>query len=217
MKTIVKNLVFGIIVLSLSMSSCSKESDGAIGPQGSEGEQGIQGIEGEQGTAGTPGVDGTNGTNGINGSNGTNGMNGADGNANVSVYKFAVPANYSENFYSKLMPEFAGTALSREVILSFVKDANNAIWPLPGRVEQGVYDIYPGYDYTKFYMSFYESGTSNRKKIPAGRLKEFRIVIIKSSTVTGKSTKDSVLAELKANGVDVKDYNAICDYYGLAY
>lgn len=69
MKTNVKLLVYAIMALAITITSCSKDTE--VGPIGPKGEQGIQGSEGSEGPAGT------------NGTNGSNGADGEDGNANV--------------------------------------------------------------------------------------------------------------------------------------
>ncbi len=56
--TAMKNLVklSWILVISISLFSCSDGEDGAIGPEGQAGEQGEQGPTGEQGDTGTANV-----------------------------------------------------------------------------------------------------------------------------------------------------------------
>ena len=90
MKTTLKFLSTGLIVLAMTMASCSSDDieglQGAIGPQG---EQGIQGPEGPQGPAGEdgealgvpgpPGEEGETGATGPQGDTGPAGPAGADG------------------------------------------------------------------------------------------------------------------------------------------
>ncbi len=91
-----KILASGLMVLALTMTSCSKDSvTGDIGPIGPKGEQGIQGekgdigapgvagaaqgIPGEKGDTGATGATGPKGEQGSAGVEGEAGANGADG------------------------------------------------------------------------------------------------------------------------------------------
>ncbi len=105
MKTIMKFLMYGLLIFTMAFTSCSK--DGDIGPQG------------EPGVAGTNGTDGNNGTDGI------------DGNANVQLYTLDIPnvtgSAISINF-DVLTPE----VLSENIILLYLKDGNR-LNSVPGR------------------------------------------------------------------------------------
>ncbi|WP_273567988.1 hypothetical protein [Maribacter halichondriae] len=47
---------------------------------------------------------------------------------------------------------------------------------------------------------------------------DVRIIHIESNNViSGKSTETDVLTELKKNGVNINDYYAVMDYFGLEY
>ncbi len=94
MKTILKFLMYRLLILTMAFTSCSK--DGDISPQGE------------------PGVAGTNGINGTDG---------IDGNANVQLYTLDIPnvtgTGISVNF-DVLTPE----VLSENIILLYLKDGN---------------------------------------------------------------------------------------------
>lgn len=214
MKTTFKSLVCGIIILSLTMSSCSKDSEqGDIGPIGPTGPQGVQGEKGDTGETGAAGAPGQDGANGTNGSNGTNGADGADGNANVKVYKYNFRSDLAASFYMNV-PPITAEVLANDGILCFIK-IGSYNYPLPGRYL--IYDMYNSYTTGIISIGVYESGTSNPRTPPAGVFKQLMVVIIKSSNITGKSNSNSVLTDLKNNGVDIKDYNALMNHFGLAY
>ena len=105
MKKTTKFLTLGILVLAISMHSCSKDgTDGPQGSQGPAGTTGMDGVDGVDGINGTNGVDGTNGTDGSDGVDGKDGKDGKDGNANVIYSNWLAPNwNFEDKPKSKMM------------------------------------------------------------------------------------------------------------------
>ncbi len=110
MKTTLKFLMFGSIVLALILTSCSPEdgADGAVGPQGA------------MGSAGVDGADGTDGQ---------------DGNANVfSSDWFDIvwsATNATFGFHDEAAPEMTADAIETSVILVYLKFNDTFLYSLP--------------------------------------------------------------------------------------
>lgn len=123
MKTIVKFSAFGLMVLALVLTSCSKEGpEGPAGPQGPQGEQGVQGPQGDPGTDGTDGMDEEDGE---------------DGNANVMASPW-IPVQFQTDA-REFTSFFAGASFSTEEVNNslflaygkFVNGATTEIYQLP--------------------------------------------------------------------------------------
>ncbi|MFD2551764.1 collagen-like protein [Bizionia sediminis] len=192
---------FVILALLVAFSfSCSPE-DGATGPQG------------------PPGADGTNGTNGADGADGTNGADGADGNANVQTFIFDTSAE-SGSLIVLMVPEITQDVLDNDVILSYFKPANSSLYyPMPGGGYSARYITRPYYRVGQFYISFHNwDGTDY--SLPVGDILEMKIILIESSSnKPGEANqgKQKIYNELRQAGVDINDYQAVSDYYGLAH
>ena len=105
MKTTMKFLMAGLLIIGMILTSCSDD-----------GEDGLDGIQGEQG---------------ISGQNGTDGADGTDGNANVQFFTLEIPKTDGSGFgidFNVLTPE----VLSNNIILMFLKHGSR-LDPVPGR------------------------------------------------------------------------------------
>lgn len=246
MKTISKIKYVVLLVVTVMAFSCSPE-DGAVGPAGPQGEQGIQGEQGPQGAQGEPGQDGQDGANGTNGQDGadgqdgTNGQDGADGedgNANVVASGWIQAQwNYRDFDSFKAMRislaeiGLTNTVFRNTIVLGYyqfnvnISNSMRAIYPLPGSGqypddvlmidftygESGV-----GEDGIKFWMRRLDGQNLDASQSSTSS-NYFKYIIISPSSMTGKSSKTSILEELKTAGVDISNYHTVCDYYGLAY
>ncbi|CAM4279789.1 collagen-like triple helix repeat-containing protein [Zobellia nedashkovskayae] len=132
MKTTLKILLSGLMVMALAMTSCSKDSaDGDIGPMGPAGEQGEQGIQGE------PGVAGATGATGAQGEQGPKGDTGETGAANV-MYSDWLDQDFS--YYDgpdsksmkvdeiRLTQEFLNNG---GFVLGYYRSSSNTVYQLP--------------------------------------------------------------------------------------
>ncbi|MBM1105700.1 collagen-like protein [Aurantibacter crassamenti] len=205
MKTKMKFMMSLIMVLSIAITSCSKEGD--IGPAG---------VAGTNGADGTDGIDGVDGADGIDGVDGTDGVDGADGNANVETYVFDT-SDVAGTIISLSVPAITQTVLDNDVILSYIAASNNFTYQTPGGGPTGDYITRAYEEVGNFYINFHNwDGTSY--SIVAGDILAVKLIIIESSnTIAGKqsSSKQTVLNELANAGVDVDDYHAVLDYYEL--
>ena len=202
MKTSINFIKCASLIFAITLTSCSK--DGDIGLQG---EQGIQGEDGEQGPAGEDGTNGTNGIDGTNGTDGTNGEDGQDGNANVVSVTFeAKEIVIGQNIFE--VPQITQDIFDSGVVLGYVTVSGNNFWETLPIVVGGnvVLDIDRiGLGEVTLTSTFDQT-------------LDFRFIIIaSSSSTTGKSRSESVMERLKKDGVDINDYYAVMDYFGLNY
>ncbi|MEX0273890.1 MAG: hypothetical protein AB3N16_05900 [Flavobacteriaceae bacterium] len=208
---------FSITLLMALMFSCSPEDgeDGAVGPQGPQGEQGIQG---------PAGADGADGTNGTNGADGADGADGANGNANVSTYLFDLSDRAGASF-SNTIPDMTSDVIENDLIIGYLKRSGGSVYsPIPSGafvVATGnLADVSVDLQTQQFWFFFYNVGTSSLKSVPTGSLDRLKVVIAESTSTSGKSGKsgrEQILANMKSAGVDINDYYAVMDYFGLDY
>lgn len=224
MKTILKLKYVVLIAMALLAFSCEGE-DGEDGVNGLQGEQGIQGPAGQDGNDGADGINGKNGRDGKNGTNGINGVTSAiskrfnlsDWNDTSGVSRYDVRWN-----------ELTAQTIQSSGILFYVK--SNKSFPVnvvPGRVR--VRNFFARLEVEVLNgicrLTSLKSATSPNSEasgvyipILSGDLDYLRIVIIKSTLSSkSKSKQQNPLDILKKKDVDVTDYYAVCDYYGLKY
>ena len=208
MKTTMKLLGMGLVLLALAFTSCSKDGEigpmGPTGPQITQGEQGVQGSHGEDGSEGAVGQDGEDGEDG------------EDGNANVITSAW-IPSEFpeEESFTYFLVDDarFTNELVSEAAILAYGMDTTGAVAPLPvsSNNQSYSYVVYPQFLQIGFFARSVD-GTNEIFDI----LSAFRYVII-PSTISGKSNNPNILTQLKSAGVDTNDYYAVMDYFGLEY
>lgn len=218
-----------ILVLGTLLLSCSGE-DGERGPEGPQGES----ITGKQGSPGINCWDRNgNGTGDItndednedlNGDNvvntldcqGATGDAGENGNANVSYVDVSLSDfdNSSELVYT-LGPDLL--PISDHTYLVYLKNFDDLWFQVPG----GIFES--NIVYTRSYfnevegtlvINFYFTNSDELVDIAQGNLVTLRIIAIALDT-NSKSDQTTVLSELKTAGVDVNDYHAVADYFGL--
>jgi len=212
MKTTMKLFTYGLIILSLAITSCSKDGiDGAVGPAGSTGTNGSNGIDG------TDGSDGTNGTNGTDGEDGTDGT---DGNADVQLLEYE-SENITNGTVTYAMQGVSLSDIDENLILGFyaniyqTPNAGNSFvtkkqWiPVPGRGAGGLFEARVAVDGSSALLS---GGPSSDFKVTLYQLgsqiayttevtfDEFKIFIIPpSSIVSGNNSSGGVSAK---NSID---------------
>lgn len=213
MKKSMKFLVFGLMAMAISISSCSK--DGETGPIGPAGAQGIQGEQGPEGPQGPAGVDGeAQGVPGPAGADGTDGTDGQDGNANVETFTLDISSE-SGLFWGLALNELTQDVIENDAILFYMKRTfGGSYYPVPGislddRIEVEL-------TASTINLWFYNRTDGAPNTIPAGRYELLKVVIIESnSTTSGKqTTTENIQDELKDAGVDINDYEAVMDYFG---
>jgi hypothetical protein len=162
------------------------------------------GEDGEQGPEGPAGIDG---------------VDGIDGNANVQALSvdvsdweggptmiFNIPDNIDKNKYA---------------FLFYLESLNGEyIFPVPGASIDGSFNT------TLFYSPIQENGTFDAQisfinttdGTPFDMPTNFfgRVIIIAAEIGTAsKNGSADLLSELKAAGVDISDYHAVSNYFGL--
>ncbi|MBD0778970.1 hypothetical protein HPE56_14310 [Maribacter sp. ANRC-HE7] len=198
MKSTMKFFTYGILIFALVFSSCSKDGDvGPIGP------------------AGTDGVDG---------------INGEDGNANVQtfVFKNAIGNN---GRLTLMIPEITKNIFDDGVVLGFVQPGEGSLAAIQMPYHNGTNQIIGGfYQIGSYSFQVYDEG--NRQvgfdgDVLLNSIHAYRVVIIQPSnttTITGngsgktflpKNGKEAILDELSKAQVDIHDYYAVCEYYGV--
>ena len=188
MKTL-KFLTYTVFVLFLSMSitSCNGD-DGATGPEG------------------PAGADGTNGTDG------------QDGNANVQTYTFDVSAENGHRWEINT-PQLTDDVLDNDGILTYLRNSFGTYYLVPGTSE--TYEIKTFFDTSLTSFLFYNRTTAADLTPTVGTFNLLKLVIIESSNTTaarGANTltpKERIQNELENAGVDINNYYAVCQYYGI--
>ncbi|WP_339712300.1 hypothetical protein [uncultured Kriegella sp.] len=228
MKNILEIIICLLVCSALALTGCSKDGDvGPIGPQGPQGEQGIQGIEGEQGIKGDTGnanikhydlvIANTDWTSNFHfggnneyryysiPSDSIGGVNLFDfydeGNA---ILAYAMPIYATESGratasnMTKLLPYTAMVSTSSDKFGLLINLQVNSNRLLLAKTING-----------------YEPDRIPDEDVPTTI--EFRIVLIESSNAlsetSGKTT--NVLDNLKSSGVNVSNYAAVMNYFGL--
>lgn len=175
--------------------------------------------DGEDGMDGSNGIDGTNGSNGING---TDGQDGEDGNANVTTYTFDISSE-SGNSIPSSIPALTQEAIDNDLIIGYLQNSQtNGYSAIPASVwpngTGSFYDVAVDIAVGTYWIHFYQVGTQTFSPVSDTELGNLKVVIAEStSTVTGKSGKQGIRSELKDAGVDINDYYAVMDYFGLDY
>ncbi len=216
MKTI-KLFTYALLVMSVIFTACSAE-DGA------------DGLDGQDGATGLTGADGQDGQDGADGQDGTDGEDGDDGNANVSTFIFDI-SGFSGNNDAITVSEITQDVIENDVFLLYVTQTNSlnniiSSTQVPGIViENGTFirynfltEILPGDVFNNNLFTEYYTLDGTPHNLVAGNLLELKVIIIESTSTTGRSsafTKESVLAELEAAGVDTNNYDDVIAYYGL--
>lgn len=177
--------------------SCSKDgedgTDGAIGPKGDQGEQGLAGENGE------------------------------DGNANVNTYVFDLSSESGSSIPVDL-PELTQDVIDNDLIIGYLQNGagSGTYYPIPAGVwpngTGGFYDIAVDIAVGKYWVHFYQVGTQTFMDVTSVELGKLKIIVAESTnTTTGKNGKVSIRESLKSAGVDINDYFAVMDYFGLDY
>ncbi|WP_452226797.1 hypothetical protein [Lacinutrix cladophorae] len=161
--------------------------------------------------------DGEDGAVGLTGPAGTDGLNGADGNANVQTITYDTSTLDGTRFILTV-PAITQDVLNDDVILGY-HTASGYDYPMPGGGVAADYVTRPFITVGTYYIDF-ENWDGNNYTITAGDIDSVKIIIIEStSTTTGRvgNNKQQVYNELNQAGVDINDYYAVCDYYGIVY
>lgn len=175
---------------------------------------------------------GDDGADGVDGVDGAQGPAGQDGNANVQTYVYNNPSwGVASGMNINMSGILTDDVIQNDAVLAYVNhmtDFGNETYLIPGLVWNG--------DYREYAVILEDSSSSNPESLdivsletdgsftPHANLWDARwvkIIIIESTntTTTGRNIpiKQQVLNELKSAGIDVNNYEAVCNYYGIAH
>lgn len=189
LKTTILKTKYALVALLVAFSfSCSPE-DGAAGPIGPAG------------------------------ANGADGVAGTDGNANVQTLTIDA-TTFAGTFDNVSIPEITQDVLDNDAIISYLADAgtNWVAIPCPFDTYQFDFSVHVTLNVGSIDLDYGDaSGTGF--SITAGDLQTLKVIIIESTSTTAKvsNNKQQVYNELAQAGINIKDYYAVCDYYGIAY
>ena len=175
------------------------------------------------GEDGQDGIDGNDGQTGVQGQAGTDGEDGQDGNANVNTYVFDLSSKSGASIPNDL-PQLTQEVVDNDLIIGYLQNGTGSgtYYPIPASVwpngTGGFYDIAIDIAVGKYWVHFYQVGTQTLMSVLGVELGKLKIVVAEStSTTIGKMGKESIREELKSAGVDINDYYAVMDYFGLEY
>ena len=197
MKTIMNLSMLTVLVLvGFLFIGC----EGPEGPVGQDGDTGLQGPQGEQGVQGDAGEDGQ------------------DGNANVTTVSFDISEEFGVTFIDLSVPELTAEFIENHVILGYVSSTATAgverWYQLPSQASFVPFHIAFSYLLTLVSLDFFDPSDYSSYTLLEGQLDELRLVFIEISDPSAKS-QNSVLEDLEAAGVDVRNYEEVAAYFGL--
>ncbi|GAB5476426.1 MAG: hypothetical protein Mars2KO_45250 [Maribacter sp.] len=208
MKTTIKKLTFGMALIALTITSCTKE--GPEGPIGPIGPQGAQGLEGEQGVQGDTGQDGEDGNANVIASpwieptsadmyvidNLRNKVMVLDENMNFNtIHNGTILVYYDNDVTVHSLPYYNVSPSSGELSKSITSEINHASRTLYLKINKFTSDLQP----SEYLWN--PSGPAYAKGV------RFRYVIIPENT----SGKTSSINYAKMT------YHEVMDYFQLEY
>ncbi len=151
---------------------------------------------------------------GEDGDTGDTGETGPPGNANVQQQRYNLDlfGNYSAVGFSYL--NFVTTP-ENYAFLYYIKHESGFMYSMPGALFSNDYytRVYQAPDGNSFTVEFYNTDDNTSAMIPGLEYEYILVVAIELSNTSKNS--ENLMAELKAAGVDVNDYNAVATYFGL--
>jgi len=208
------------LVLFIALGAC-EGPEGPIGPAGPEGPAGVQGPAGPAGPKGADGVDGVDGAQGLQGPAGVDGVNGVDGNANVLTVKYNAPTFGGTTTMALNAPDITTEVYNSGVVLAYI-EYGGVYYSIPG--------ITPFFGTkTQYAIGSYKITATNKDTgvnmvVAAAEDPDYvKLVLItstKTKTVANNGRSDGnaqqvILNDLQSAGIDINDYLAVCEYYGI--
>ncbi|MEM9078328.1 MAG: collagen-like protein [Bacteroidota bacterium] len=189
-----KLFVLGLIAVAMTFVSCSGE-DGERGPQGESGES----IKGEPGNPGDPG---------------------ADGSANAITYDLnfdSSPVGKSEFAFGGLIQLSQEVLRDDTILVYFVKGDADTIYPVPGTSLDGTANIRVLMQPQSLIFNVFD-WNGQPVGLPGAQVDYVKLVIIENTGIDSESTNNGsnkTIAQLKAVGVDVNDYESVANHFNL--
>lgn len=217
----IKLITIFFSILMLLCFACDEEgSVGPAGPKGDKGDKGEQGLPGTPGAQGPQGTQGPKGDQGSQGAQGPRGPQGVSGNANVILYEYG-----TETFSGKikyLITDIDQNTVDLSIVIAYFSpegEPENAWYVVPGygpfncdyETRNGIYPTEN--DPTSYTMEVRLVKAGGVPYLTNVTFTKFRIFVTKaSSVISGGRMK--TLNPIEA-GVDINDYNAVREFYGL--
>ena len=152
---------------------------------------------------GKDGIDGADGEQGIQGDSGEDGQ---DGNANVTSYLFEY-INLEPGRRTFPIPAITNDILQNGAVLAYSRNLYYNEWfPLPINYQNGTY----------IKILLIKEGNVEIESTSVFQQLHFRFVVIEGSAGNRSSKRsETIFKELKKDGIDINDYNAVANYYNL--
>ncbi|WP_400072439.1 hypothetical protein [Zobellia russellii] len=174
------------------------------------------GEDGEDGAIGPIGPAGANGTDGINGADGV------DGNANVQTYLFDISNETGPNFAVDV-PQLTQDVIDNDLVVGYLKTLEGTYIPIPAPryLDSGFgsnfMDVGVEIALGRFWVYLYQPGSNAGATVTAGNMTKLKVLIVESNSTTGKSGDSDLRKQLKEDGLDLNDYDAVMDYFSLEH
>ncbi|SDZ88474.1 hypothetical protein [Bizionia paragorgiae] len=160
-----------------------------------DGEDGPIGPQGEQGIAGTDGI---------------------DGNANVQVLTIDMSTE-AGSYDDVVVPELTQDIIENDVVLGYIKRGTK--WfPVPAVADIIPFSVSVTISVGFYSLDYIDKATGGSYNIAAGDIDLLKIVIIEAYNSSRNSTNNlSAYEGLLNSGVDITNFEAVCDYFQIAY
>ncbi len=157
---------------------------------------------------------GDDGADGIDGAVGTTGADGPNGNANVQTLTYDISTESGYSIYTTV-PEFTQSVIDNDAILFYLKVNNSYLYSIPGPIGTIVVQVVSSVGTNIIAFQNWDGVAFN---ISQGALTTLKIVIIESTSsksAGNNNPQQEIYTELKNAGVDINNYQDVCDYYDI--
>ncbi|MGO1584343.1 MAG: hypothetical protein ACTJHS_06320 [Mesonia sp.] len=142
---------------------------------------------------------------------------------NTNVKTFTYDASSFTGTYTEFsIPEITQDVIENEVVLTYLTD-DGSYWISPSQPTDHTikFDFLAHTVLTVGTLILdYDDASGSKHHIDVGDLETFKVIIIKSPNTISKkaiNTKQQIINELNQVGINMNDYYAVCNYYGIDY
>jgi len=159
--------------------------------------------------------DGEDGAPGAEGPAGAAGAAGINGNANVEVITIDMSTE-SGSFDDVTVPELTQDVIDNDVILGYIR-RGSSLHPVPTVEDSSIipFGVSVSISTSTYTMDYVDGATGGAHSISAGDIDELKVVIIESTSGKTGDSKQQIYNELAQAGVNMSDYYAVANYYGI--
>lgn len=184
-----KNKFYLVLITILAIGLASVACEGPSGPDGPQGPQGEQGPEGPQGVQGNANV-----TLYI--------FDGHDFSTSTEIHRDIEVNNPEESVWLVYLIESATTVCNNPLGCGY-------LLPGTGFLGDSYYRVFLQYSLTPFRISI------NRESGPGEEYSTIHIIRIEATNVEDHTNLSKKVSTLIPGDLDVSDFNAVIEYYGL--